>query len=118
MPTAALDVADDAIGREELVYAVGIIGECSATKEAELVIGIADDRDQLTLHADVFHFADERFDPRFLRAADLAEARANRTLRQTSAVVGACHGPGEGKRWRTVKVIALVDLLLEPMSGT
>src|SRR5215472_2384473 len=111
MPAAALNVADDAIGREELVHAVGIIGERSAPEEAELIVGITDDRDQLPLHTDVFHFADEWFDPRFLRTADLSEARTDRSLRHTSTVISARYGSGESNRRRTVQVVAVVDLL-------
>ena len=53
---------------------LGIIREGSATEEAEFVVGVANDGDKLALHADVFHLADERFNPRLLRSGYLTEA--------------------------------------------
>ena len=67
-----------------------IVGERSAAKEAEFVICITDDRDELALHTDMFHLADERLDSGLLGTGDLliagpkigSEERAARLLRQ------------------------------------
>src|SRR5437899_2531377 len=99
MSAATLQEQQNAVRGEEFQHAVRIIGLGAAAVETKMVVGITDDRNELPLHAQMFHLADEWFDARLVDTDYLPEPRTDRPLRNTGLVVRASERSGKHKRW-------------------
>src|SRR5262249_15101654 len=80
---ASLKIGKRSIRGEELVDPVVIVCERTASVEAKAIVCVADNGNDLHLHAHLFHFADETLDLCLLDPFDLAEFRSYRTLNET-----------------------------------
>jgi len=62
MAAAPFQIAKNAVGREELQHAVRVLCLCAAAEETQMIVRVADDGDELPLHAQVLHLSNQRFD--------------------------------------------------------
>ena len=90
-----LEVTQNAIGGEKFVHTVWIFGQRAAAIKTQMVVRISNDREDLHLHAEKFHFTDQAFDTCFVDTFNLSELRSDSALNDADLPIGTSHGAGE-----------------------